>query len=56
MNLARDVKGKVKGFCKYTGDKRKIKEHVGLPLNEAKDLVTADMEEAEVLFCLSLNW
>lgn len=53
--MSRDIKGKVKGFYKYTGDKRKTKEYVGLLLNEAKDLVTADMEEAEVLFCLSLG-
>ena len=27
LNLARDVKGNRKGFCKYTGDKSKARAH-----------------------------
>ena len=49
LNLARDVKDNKKGFCKYIGDKRKTRENVGPLLNEAGDLVTQDMEKAEVL-------
>ncbi|GAB0208674.1 hypothetical protein GRJ2_003333100 [Grus japonensis] len=49
LNLERDVKGNKKDFSKYIGDKRKARENVGPLLNEAGDLVTQDMEKAEVL-------
>lgn len=48
-NLARNVKGNKKGFCKYTGDKTKTRENVGPLLNEMGDLVMQAMEKAEVL-------
>ncbi|KAK4825453.1 hypothetical protein QYF61_027608 [Mycteria americana] len=49
LNLARDVKGDKKGFCKYLSGKRKTRKNVGSLLNGAGDLVTQDMEKAEVL-------
>ncbi|KAM9593774.1 uncharacterized protein ACIBXB_004867 [Morphnus guianensis] len=49
LNLARDVKGNKKSFYRYTGDKRKIRENVGPLWMEMGDLVTRDMEKAEVL-------
>ena len=45
----RDVKGNKRGFYKYVHDKRKTSENVGPLLNGARDLVTEDIEEAEVL-------
>ena len=44
----RDVKGNKKGFCKYLSDKWKIRENVDPLLSESGDLVTQDMEKAEV--------
>ncbi|KAK4810509.1 hypothetical protein QYF61_004289 [Mycteria americana] len=49
LNLVRDVKGDKKGFCGFIISKRKTRENVGLLLNGAGDLVTQDMEKAEVL-------
>ncbi|KAK4826439.1 hypothetical protein QYF61_009136, partial [Mycteria americana] len=49
LNLERDVKGKVKSFSRYTNSKRKMRENVGPLLNGRRDLVTKDMEKAEVL-------
>ncbi|KAK4807033.1 hypothetical protein QYF61_000362 [Mycteria americana] len=49
LNLARDIKDNKKGFCKYISGKRKTGENVGPLLNEIGDLVTQDMEKAEVL-------
>ncbi|GAB0195852.1 mitochondrial enolase superfamily member 1 [Grus japonensis] len=49
LNLARDVKGNKKSFCRYISDKRKMRENVGPLLKETGDLVTWDMEKAEVL-------
>jgi len=46
LKLARNVKDNKKGFCRYTGDKRK---NVSPLLNKRRDLVTQDMEETEVL-------
>ncbi|KFZ45725.1 hypothetical protein N321_12356, partial [Antrostomus carolinensis] len=49
LNLARDVKGNKKSFYRYVGEKRKTRENVG-PLRKATgDLVTRDIEKAEVL-------
>ncbi|GAB0176539.1 mitochondrial enolase superfamily member 1 [Grus japonensis] len=49
LNLARDVKSNKKSFCRYISDKRKTRENVGLLWKETGDLVTWDMEKAEVL-------
>ena len=45
----RDMKGKSKGFYKYTSSKRKTKENVGPLLSRPGDLVTKDMEKAKAL-------
>ncbi|GAB0197821.1 hypothetical protein GRJ2_002247500 [Grus japonensis] len=45
LNLARDVKGNKKSFY---SDKRKTRENVGPLWKEMGDLVTLDMEKAEV--------
>ena len=58
LNLARDVKGNRKNFYRYIGNKRKTRENVGPLQKETGDLVTWDMEKAEVLngfFGLSLH-
>ncbi|GAB0189099.1 mitochondrial enolase superfamily member 1 [Grus japonensis] len=47
LNLARDVKDK-KSFYRYVSDKRKARENVGPLQNETGNLVTQDMEKAEV--------
>lgn len=44
LNLARDVKGNEKGFCKYISDKRKTRENVDPLLNETGDLMTLNIE------------
>ncbi|GAB0179938.1 mitochondrial enolase superfamily member 1 [Grus japonensis] len=49
LNLARDVKGNKKSFYRYVSDKRKTSEYVGPLWKETRDLVTQDMEKAEVL-------
>ena len=49
LNLARDVKSKKKSFYKYVSGKRKIWENVGPLQKETGDLVSWDMEKAEVL-------
>ncbi|KGL89856.1 hypothetical protein N301_01578, partial [Charadrius vociferus] len=49
LNLARDVKGNKKSFYIYASDKRKTRENVGPLRKETGDLVTQDMEKAEVL-------
>jgi len=38
-----------KGFYRYIGDKRKTKENVGSLLSKMWELVTQNMEKAEVL-------
>ncbi|GAB0179431.1 hypothetical protein GRJ2_000408400 [Grus japonensis] len=48
-SLARDVKDNKKSFYRYVSDKRKMRENVGPLRNETGDLVTQDMEKAEVL-------
>lgn len=48
--MIRDVKGKKKGFYKYDSDERKTREIVGPLWKETGDLVTQDMEKAEILF------
>ncbi|KAM9590815.1 uncharacterized protein ACIBXB_005869 [Morphnus guianensis] len=49
LNLSRDVKGNKKSFYRYVGDKRKTRENVGPLWKDMGDLVTRDMEKAEVL-------
>lgn len=53
---ARDVKDKKKGKC--IGNKRRTRENLGLLLNQTRNVVTQNMENAELLteclFCLSL--
>ncbi|GAB0209762.1 hypothetical protein GRJ2_003441900 [Grus japonensis] len=49
LNLARDVKDNKKSSYSYVSDKRRTRENVGPLQNETGDLVTQDMEKAEVL-------
>ncbi|GAB0178212.1 mitochondrial enolase superfamily member 1 [Grus japonensis] len=49
LNLARDVKDNKKSFYRYVSDKRRTRENVGPLQNETGNLVTQDMEKAEVL-------
>ncbi|GAB0185833.1 mitochondrial enolase superfamily member 1 [Grus japonensis] len=49
ISLARDVKDNKKSFYRYVSDKRRTRENVGPLQNETGDLVTQDMEKAEVL-------
>ena len=49
LNLARDVKNNKKGFFRYIGQQRKMKETVLSVMSETGDLATTDMEKAEVL-------
>ncbi|GAB0176407.1 mitochondrial enolase superfamily member 1 [Grus japonensis] len=48
ISLARDVKDNKKSFYRYVSDKRRTRENVGPLRNETGDLVTQDMEKAEV--------
>ncbi|GAB0208687.1 mitochondrial enolase superfamily member 1 [Grus japonensis] len=47
LNMARDIKDET--FYRYVSDKRRTRENVGPLQNETGDLVTQDMEKAEVL-------
>ncbi|GAB0193880.1 mitochondrial enolase superfamily member 1 [Grus japonensis] len=49
ISLARNVKDNKKSFYRYVSDKRRTRENVGPLWNETGDLVTQDMEKAEVL-------
>ncbi|CAM4532571.1 unnamed protein product [Caretta caretta] len=49
LQLARDVKSNEKGFFRYVSNKKKVKEGVGPLLNEGGNLVTEDVEKANVL-------
>ncbi|GAB0185724.1 mitochondrial enolase superfamily member 1 [Grus japonensis] len=49
ISLARDVKDNKKSFYRDVSDKRRTRENVGPLRNETGDLVTQDMEKAEVL-------
>ena len=49
LNLTRDVKGNMISFYRYIDDKRKTRENVGPLSKEVGDLVTQDMQKAEVL-------
>jgi len=48
LTLARYVKGNKQSFYRYMGDKRKARENMGPLWKETGDLVTWDMEKAEV--------
>jgi len=57
LHLARDIRGNKKSFSRHLSDQTKASENVG-PLQKETDLVTQDMEKAEVLndfFCLCLH-
>lgn len=57
LNLVRDIKGNKMDFYKYVSDERKSRENVGPLMKEMENLVTQDIEKAEILsdfFCLSL--
>ncbi|CAM4712535.1 unnamed protein product [Lepidochelys kempii] len=49
LQLARDVKSNKKGFFRYVSNKKKVKESVDPLLNEGGNLVTEDVEKANVL-------
>ncbi|GAB0182993.1 mitochondrial enolase superfamily member 1 [Grus japonensis] len=49
ISLARDVKDNKKSFYRHVSEKRRTRENVGPLWNEMGDLVTQDMEKAEVL-------
>ncbi|GAB0203586.1 mitochondrial enolase superfamily member 1 [Grus japonensis] len=49
ISLAREVKDNKKSFYRYVSDKRRMRENMGPLRNETGDLVTQDMEKAEVL-------
>lgn len=49
LNLARDIKGNMKSFYKYTGNKRKTGENMGPFPSDLGNLVTQDMGKPEVL-------
>ncbi|GAB0180188.1 mitochondrial enolase superfamily member 1 [Grus japonensis] len=49
LNLLKDVKGNKKSFYRYISDKKKTRENVGPLWKEMGDLVTQDIEKAEVL-------
>ncbi|PKU35024.1 hypothetical protein llap_14673 [Limosa lapponica baueri] len=49
LNLARDIKDNKKKFYRYVRDKGKTREHVGPLQKETGDLVTQDVEKAELL-------
>jgi len=49
LNLARDVKANKKAFYRHVSGRRQTRENVGLLWKEAGDLVTQDVEKAEVL-------
>ena len=48
MNLARNVKGNRKGFCKCVSDKSKTGKFDPTAVNEAGPLVTQDVEKDDV--------
>jgi len=49
LNLAKEVKDNKKGFVECVNRKRKIRENVGLLLNEVGALVTEDTEKVGLL-------
>ncbi|KFO80809.1 hypothetical protein N303_13751, partial [Cuculus canorus] len=49
LNLARDVKTKMKGFYRYVNQKRKVREGIPQLMDENGDLLSRDEEKVEVL-------
>jgi len=49
LNLARVVKSKKKSFYRHVSDESKTRQNVGPLWKKKRDLVTRDMEKAEVL-------
>ncbi|CAM4712323.1 unnamed protein product [Caretta caretta] len=49
LQLARDVKSNKKGFYRYVSNKKKVRESVGPLLDGGGNLVTEDVEKANVL-------
>ncbi|CAM5177685.1 unnamed protein product [Eretmochelys imbricata] len=49
LQRARDVKSNKKGFFRYVSNKKEVKESMGPLLNEGSNLVTEDVEKANVL-------
>jgi len=49
LNLARGIKGNKKRLYRYVSDNRKARENVGPLWKDRADLVTRNMEKAEVL-------
>jgi len=49
LKLEREAKGNKKGFYTYTGSRKQTNENVGSLLSRVGNLVTRDMEEAQVL-------
>ena len=54
LNLARDVKNNKKGFFRYTGQQRKMKETVPPPLSKTGELAITNMAEALNNVCASI--
>lgn len=43
------MKSNKKGFYRYVGSKRSTRDNVGAQMNGARDLMTKNMEKAEIL-------
>lgn len=55
LKLQREAQGNKKRFCKYTSSRKKTHENVGSLLSGAGDLVTRNMEKAQVLNAFFLS-
>lgn len=49
LNLMKKVKNNKKGFYRYIGQKRQVKENVPPLINEKGELTATHMEKADVL-------
>lgn len=49
LNLVKDVKKNKIRFCRYSGQKRQVKESVSHRINEKGKMASTDVEKAEVL-------
>ena len=49
LNFAREVKSNKKGFYRYTGQKKQVKESVPPLINEKGEMATTETEKAAVL-------
>lgn len=50
VDLVKDVQGNRKSFFRYVSDKKQIRKNVGPLRKGTGDLVTQDMEKAQVLY------